>query len=69
VKCPVCGCESFYLKDPEDEFETFDFQFRDGEPVFDQEPRESSLPGLSEDSETYCNRCAWHGKLAELRKA
>ena len=34
MKCPICGCEKFYLKDPDDEYETYEFELSDGEVAF-----------------------------------
>ena len=28
MKCPQCGCEKFYVKDPDDEYETYEFAWR-----------------------------------------
>jgi hypothetical protein len=64
VKCPICGCLTFYVKDPDDEYETYEFDLRDREVVFQTEPCEK----LNDDTETYCNNCAWHGQFAELRE-
>ena len=30
MKCPLCGCVSFYVKDPDDAYETYEFDWRDG---------------------------------------
>jgi len=32
MKCPVCSCANFYIKDPEDEYETYEFELKDGQP-------------------------------------
>lgn len=66
TKCPLCGSESFYVKDPVDEFEIYEFDLKEDGIVFDVEVDESELPELGEESETYCNKCAWHGKLKML---
>ena len=41
MKCPKCGCEKFYIKDPDDEYETYEFEGRDGEICFDPDVDES----------------------------
>jgi hypothetical protein len=34
MKCPACGSQSFYTKDPEDQFHIFEFDLKDGEIIF-----------------------------------
>jgi len=41
MKCPFCGCQSFYLKDPDDEYETYEFDLEKGEVNFHSEVNES----------------------------
>ena len=38
-----------------------------GKVVFDPETNEAELPELVEDTETYCNKCAWHDKFKTLK--
>lgn len=66
-KCPLCGCPTFYVKDPDDAFETYVFNSRDGQISF-CEPADT-YPEVLEDTETYCNQCAWHDKYKVLEKA
>jgi hypothetical protein len=67
AKCPLCGSESFYLKDAEDEYEIYEFDLKEGDIVFNSEVEESELPDITGEIETYCNRCAWHDKLKTLK--
>jgi hypothetical protein len=69
MKCPFCGCQSFYLKDPDDEYETYDFDVEKGAVKFSSEVNESDVPELKEDTQCYCNRCAWSGKFGELKNS
>jgi hypothetical protein len=59
----VCGSQQFFVKDPEDEYETHEFELEEGEPVFTAEPRE-----LGPETETYCGRCSWHGRYEALKQ-
>ena len=34
MECPLCGCVGFYIKDPDDEYETYEFAWRDGNVEF-----------------------------------
>ena len=61
MKCPVCGSQKFFLKDPADEYETYEFELKDGQAKFAVEPQ-AMLP----ETETYCHRCSWHGRFAAL---
>lgn len=65
--CPLCGCEHFYVKNPEDEYETYAFDVRNGEIVFDSEGVERECPEIGDDTEAYCDHCAWHGKWTEIK--
>jgi hypothetical protein len=69
MKCPFCGCQSFYLKDPEDEYETYDFDVEKGTVTFKPEVDESDVPELQEETQCYCNQCAWNGKFEELKNS
>jgi hypothetical protein len=62
MKCPVCGSKQFFLKDPTDEYETYAFDLQDGQAVFTDEPQE-----VQPETETFCQRCTWHGKFEKLK--
>ena len=66
AQCPFCGCKTFYIKDPEDAFETYEFTSAEGRVSF-CEPADK-YPSVLQDTETYCNQCAWHGKFGELSR-
>jgi hypothetical protein len=66
LKCPLCGSNSFYTKDPIDPYEIYEFELTEGKIVFNLEVDESDMPTVDEETETYCNRCAWHDKLKAL---
>jgi hypothetical protein len=68
AKCPICGCEEFYVKDPEDEFEIYDFRCKDGKIFFDEKIEKEKIPDIKDETETHCNRCKWHDKLEKLKK-
>jgi hypothetical protein len=63
----MCGSQRFYVKDPEDQFEIYEFDLNKGQIDFDPELNESDLPDVVEDTETYCDKCAWHGQLKTLK--
>jgi len=67
MACPLCGCEHFYVKSAEDAYETFEFDVRNGKNFFRSEEMERACPEIKEDTETYCDHCAWHGKWKEIR--
>jgi len=67
IECPLCGCEQFYVKDPDDEYETYEFSCPNGKIVFSSKGDELEHPEILERTETYCNRCAWHGKYQEIK--
>ncbi len=65
MKCPACGSQSFYVKSPDNKYEMYEFDFVDEEIVFRES--ESDPPKIDGEIEIYCNDCAWHGKLGELK--
>ena len=67
-KCPICGCEEFYVKDPDDEYETYEFRCKDGEVCFNPDVDCEAAPEVGDDTETFCNRCSWHDKLKVVKK-
>jgi hypothetical protein len=68
MKCPLCGCQDFFVKDPEDEFETYGFSVADGDLRFGAEADGGPVPEVRAATETFCNKCSWHGKFQELKK-
>lgn len=67
MKCPDCGCHSFYVKDPDDEYELFEFELKEGE-ILGAGQKTSNPLEVTEETETYCDRCAWHDKFKTLKK-
>jgi hypothetical protein len=68
MKCPVCGCLEFYVKDPEDEFETYELSVADGGVRLAAGGEGPAPVAVVDATETFCNRCSWHGQLKELKK-
>lgn len=67
TKCPLCGSQRFYVRDPEDQYETYEFDLNEGKVIFDPETTETELPQISAETETYCNKCAWHDRFKTLK--
>jgi hypothetical protein len=67
MKCPLCGCEEFFVRDPADEFETYEFSLAKDSVEFAAGTDAAGAPAVGEDTETFCNRCSWHGRLDELK--
>jgi hypothetical protein len=68
MECPLCGCQEFYLKDPADEFETYEFSVTSGDVRFSADAEGVPVPEVREGTETFCNNCSWHGPFQELKK-
>jgi hypothetical protein len=64
---PFCGCDRFYVKDSEEEYETYEFKISNGEVVFTPEDGESECPEIRDDTEAYCDNWAWYGKWTEIK--
>ena len=67
MKCPYCGCKEFYFKDPDDEYEVYEFSYNKGDISFKDGIDKDDVPQINDSTETYCNKCAWHGKKESLR--
>jgi hypothetical protein len=68
MKCPLCGCQNFFIKSPDDEFETYEFSIAGGEVSFRPDAQDAPVPNVQETTEAFCNRCSWHGEFQELKK-
>ena len=66
MKCPTCGCEKFYIKDENDEYEIYEFTTSGEKIVFDEGLDQQEIPQITDGRETFCNQCAWHGKFDTL---
>jgi hypothetical protein len=62
----MCGCNRFYLKDPDDEYDIHEFDLRGGVVVFTARQVDGGGPDIQGETETYCDNCSWHGKFKEL---
>lgn len=67
MKCPDCGSQRFYVKDPDDQYNITEFDVKEGEIVYSDENTEPDLLEVAEDTETFCDRCAWHDKFKNLK--
>ena len=67
MKCPTCGSENFYVKDADDEYEIYEFNCSEGAIKFDDDLDKEGVPQIEKETETFCNKCAWHGKFNTLK--
>jgi hypothetical protein len=56
------------VKDPEDEYEIYEFECRDGVIRFESDVSDSEIPEVGKETETFCNNCAWHDKFKKISK-
>ena len=68
AKCPVCGCEKFYCKNPEDDYDTTALRIADGVAEPADTDAGSDAPRITADTEAYCDRCTWHAPLGDVLK-
>lgn len=66
MKCPTCGSVQFYAKDPDDAYEEYRFSIQGDHVVPDPDIADSL--SITDQTEAYCERCAWHGRLAGLKR-
>ncbi len=65
MKCPQCGCQEFYAKDPHDPFETYRFMCPGNDIIPD--PDNLDQVEITLQTEAFCDRCSWHGRLDTLK--
>ena len=51
MKCPFCSCPTFYVKDSDDEYETYEFDLKEGEIVLSEEVDKSECPAINGESQ------------------
>ncbi|MBW1987712.1 MAG: hypothetical protein JRI50_10915 [Deltaproteobacteria bacterium] len=68
MKCPVCGSKSFFVRDPDEEYEVHEFDLQDSKIVFNPDHSGPEMPEIVDDTDTYCNKCSWQGKFGMLKK-
>ena len=69
MKCPLCQSETFFVKDPEDDYTAFTFTCSDGEIRFDSEVDVSEVPQVHDKTEAYCINCALARSFRHAEKA
>lgn len=67
MKCPDCGTRKFYIKDPDDQYSIREVQLDDNEVVYLDEDDETSHLQVNNETELFCDRCAWHDKFKTLK--
>lgn len=65
AQCPVCGCETFYCKSPDDEYETTEFKIVDGAAVPTDPADGEAMEEMTPETETFCDRCSWHAPFKD----
>lgn len=66
-KCPVCGCQQFHVKNPDDAYDIYEFECHDGVVRFDADLDPDACPNINEATEAYCNACAWHDRFDRIK--
>jgi len=62
MNCPVCGCEYFYEKNPDNPYKYYPFICKDGGASFSAEVDENEIPEITDETQTHCVQCVWQGK-------
>ncbi len=56
--CPECYDE---------EYDVYTFTCNDGDISFEDDIDEDDVPQISDSTDAYCNKCAWHGKIEKSK--
>ncbi len=67
MKCPDCGAKRFYVKDPEDQYNISSFDLVKGVIEYLDVTTEEDPIAVSQETEVFCDRCAWHDKFKTLK--
>ena len=57
MQCPDCGSQRFYVKDPEDQYNIFGFDLKEGRIVYSGKESEFDPLEIVDETETFCDRC------------
>lgn len=68
-KCPDCGSQGFFVKDPQDQYNISEFDLRDGQVVYKNMETDAAPLEVADDTEIFCDRCAWHDRFTTVKKA
>ena len=68
MKCPDCGSQGFYVKDPEDQYNISEFDVIEGEIIVTAVETDSAPLEIIDNTEIFCNRCAWHDQFKSLKR-
>ena len=66
MACPICKSDQFYVKNPDDDFDIYEFQYEAGKVTFADSELDAEVGDITQKREVYCQRCAWHGKKDAL---
>lgn len=67
-KCPDCGSQGFYVKDPQDPYNIIEFDLKDGQIIWTSVETDARPLPVADDTEIYCDRCAWHDRFKTVKK-
>ena len=67
MACPLCKSQQFYVKDPDDIFETYDFELQNGQLTFGDPQSAPTQEQVKKENEIFCQRCAWHGTYDQIK--
>ena len=51
MKCPVCDCEYFYVKNPDNPYKYYQFTCKDGEVHFGAEVNKDEVPDIMDETQ------------------
>lgn len=66
IKCPDCGAERFYVKDPEDQYNITEFKLKEQTIEYLGGETEADHIRIVQETEIFCDRCAWHDQFKML---
>ncbi len=67
MACPLCKSQQFYVKNPDDSFETYDFDLKKGQIQFEDPVGAPTQDEVKNEREVFCQRCAWHGPYDNIK--
>lgn len=67
MKCPDCGTQHFYVKDPEDQYNISEFTLEKGKIEFQDSPDDTEPIPVTDNTEIFCDTCAWHDTFKNLK--
>lgn len=64
--CRLCGAKRFYIKNPDDAWETWKFEKKGDEIKWLLDEDQDEPPPLTAETQIFCDNCVWRGQFKDI---